>query len=204
MVQKLTEGMRKRVSFDVTFINMPNYNIVSKLQACSYHDITFIIVLHLIGHLSIWNHHWNSWRTFKLQKTLRTAHTKVFRQWIIPWSQPKVHSSVHKDCWKLSFQNSFCGKHRFECSILCQRYPYQSSCYLVNMAIPHTSQGTSKLVVDWACIIGIGSRINRSAVLYRIFALLCWNWSRYFHLFDVCSFQRFCFCLNIRLIWLCC
>ena len=43
MVQKLTEGMQKRVSFDVTFINMPNYNIVSKLQARSYRDITFII-----------------------------------------------------------------------------------------------------------------------------------------------------------------
>ena len=49
------------------------------------------------------------------------------------------------------------------------------------MAITHTSQGTSKRVVDWACIIGFGSRINRSAVLYRMFALLRWNWSRYFH-----------------------
>ena len=49
------------------------------------------------------------------------------------------------------------------------------------MAITHTSQGTSKRVVDWACIIGFRSRINRSAVLYRMFALLRWNWSRYFH-----------------------
>ena len=40
------------------------------------------------------------------------------------------------------------------------------------MAITHTSQGTSKRVVDWACIIGFVSRINRSAVLYRMFALL--------------------------------
>ena len=55
------------------------------------------------------------------------------------------------------------------------------------MAIPHTSQRTSKLVVDWACIIGFGSRINRPAVLYRIFALLRWNWSRYFHLFELTS-----------------
>ena len=89
----------------------------------------------------------------------------------------------HRAIVLLSFQDSVCGKRRFECSTLCQRYPYQCSRYLVNMEITFTSQRTSKRVVDWACIIGFGSRINRPAVLYPIFALLRWNWSRYFHLF---------------------